>query len=151
MCQGEPVTNSFVERKPELPRSPQDPSVSLRKPFCWWGWEHQWRRSAGVQTRSWSTGSIRETEPLVPLGLHKSQKVTAPLLEKLRFFPPPSRQTVGAYALQEHDLLPCLEKPRVSIALGRPPADPLSPVLGPGAASLLPFLPGSGQLSLRHL
>lgn len=91
VCQVESVTNEkLVETKPDLAGCLQDPSVPPRKPFCWWDCEHQWRRSAGVKTRSGNTGSGGDTEPCVTLGLDKSQKGTQRLSSKsLGFFLPP--------------------------------------------------------------
>lgn len=60
-----------------------------------------------MQTRSWNTGSRRETEPWVPLGLDKSQKVTAPVLQKLGFLPTPS---CDRHALRNRDPVALLKK-----------------------------------------
>lgn len=85
-CQIELGTNySLAKTKPKLPQN-----------LSWgWGVEPEWRRSAGAQRRSENDRSRREAEPRVPLGLEskkgeslgllKSKKGKAPLLEKLRF------------------------------------------------------------------
>lgn len=71
----------------------------------------------------------------------KGQRLSS---KSFAFFLSLSRQRGGSYALQERDLFPCSEKPRVSIVPGTTidsPPPHLPPGLGPGTAPLPPFLP----------